>query len=81
MYVISDGIYEGIMLMSNRGIFMRFVGVNYTTLTFWEALWRNGNETQRQQMSSILQTEFKNFTIDNQGLFIQYQGINKPGYE
>lgn len=68
MYVISDGIYEGIMLMSNRGIFMRFVGVNYTTLTFWEALWRNlATETQRQQMSSILQTEFKNFTIDSQG--------------
>ncbi|HKM29605.1 MAG TPA: hypothetical protein VJZ51_02465 [Bacilli bacterium] len=68
LYVISDGIYEGIMLMSNRGIFMRFVGVNYTTLSFWDALWRNlATETQRKQMSSILQTEFKNFTIDDQG--------------
>lgn len=68
MYIISDGIYEGILLMSNRGNFMRFVGVNYTTMTFWDALWRNlATETQRQQMTSILNTEFKNFTIDSQG--------------
>ena len=68
LYVISEGFYEGIILLSNRGDFMRFVGVNYTTMTFWEALWRNiATEEQRKQMTSILQTEFKNFTMDSQG--------------
>lgn len=68
IYVISDGVYEGIILLSNKGEFMRFVGVNYTTMTFWDALWRNmATEEQRKQMTSILQTEFKNFTIDSQG--------------
>lgn len=68
IYVISDGVYEGIVLLSNKGEFMRFVGVNYTTMTFWDALWRNmATEEQRKQMTSILQTEFKNFTIDSQG--------------
>ncbi len=68
IYVISDGIYEGIVLLSNKGEFMRFVGVNYTTLSFWDALWRNiATEEQRQQMTSILQTEFKNFAMDSQG--------------
>lgn len=68
IYVISDGVYEGIILLSNKGEFMRFVGVNYTTMSFWDALWRNmATEEQRKQMTSILQTEFKNFTIDSQG--------------
>lgn len=68
LYVISEGFYEGIILLSNRGEFMRFVGVNYTTMTFWDALWRNvATEEQRKQMTSILQTEFKNFTMDSQG--------------
>ncbi len=60
IYVISDGIYEGIILLSNKGEFMRFVGVNYTTMSFWDALWRNiATEEQRKQMTSILNTEFK----------------------
>ena len=68
IYVISDGVYEGIILLTNKGEFMRFVGVNYTTMSFWDALWRNmATEEQRKQMTSILQTEFKNFTIDSQG--------------
>ena len=68
IYVISDGVYEGIILLSNKGEFMRFVGVNYTTMSFWDALWRNmATEEQRKQMTSILQTEFKNFAIDSQG--------------
>ena len=68
IYVISDGIYEGIVLLNNRGEFMRFVGVNYTTMSFWQALWRNiATEEQRNQMTSILQTEFKNFAMDSQG--------------
>lgn len=68
IYVISDGIYEGIILLNNKGEFMRFVGVNYTSMSFWDALWRNlATEEQRKQMTSILNTEFKNFTIDSQG--------------
>ena len=68
IYVISDGIYEGIVLLNNKGEFMRFVGVNYTTMSFWQALWRNiATEEQRNQMTSILQTEFKNFAMDSQG--------------
>lgn len=68
IYVISEGIYEGIILLNNKGEFMRFVGVNYTSMSFWDALWRNlATEEQRKQMTSILNTEFKNFTIDSQG--------------
>ena len=68
MYVISDGVYEGIILMSYQGVFMRYVGVNYTALTFWQALTRNlKTEEQLAQETTILSTEFKNLTIDAAG--------------
>lgn len=68
MYVISTGVYEGIILLNNKGGFMRFVGVNYTSMSFWDALWRNlATEEQREQMNSVLNTIFNNLTIDSQG--------------
>ena len=66
MYIISVGVYEGIILMNYDGSFMRYVGVNYTTLSFWQALTRNlKTEEQLAQETSILSTEFNNLTIDD----------------
>ena len=45
---------------------MRYVGVNYTALGFWDALTRNfKTEEQLAQETSILSTEFNNLTIDS----------------
>ena len=66
MYVISVGVYEGIILLDYEGNWMRYVGVNYTTLGFWDALTRNfKTEEQLAQETSILSTEFNNLTIDS----------------
>ena len=66
MYVISVGVYEGIILLDYEGNWMRYVGVNYTTLGFWDALTRNfKTEEQLAQETSILSTEFNNLAIDN----------------
>ena len=66
MYVISENVFEGIILMDSDGSFMRYVGVNYTTLTFWQALTRNlKTEEQLAQETQIIQTRFDNLTIDD----------------
>lgn len=66
MYVISVGVYEGIILLDYEGNWMRYVGVNYTTLGFWDALTRNfKTEEQLAQETSILSTEFNNLAIDS----------------
>lgn len=66
MYVISENVFEGIILMNYDGSFMRYVGVNYTTLTFWQALTRNlKTEEQLAQETQIIQTRFDNLTIDD----------------
>lgn len=68
VYLICEGVYEGILLISYQGDFMRMVGVNYTTLSFWDALKRNfKTEEQLKQEISILQTTFNNLTIDSKG--------------
>ena len=68
MYIICEGIFEGILLMSYNGDFMRMVGVNYTTLSVWDAIKRNfKTEEQLKQENQILTTIFNNLTIDEKG--------------
>ena len=75
MFIISNNVYEGILLMSYQGEFMRMVGVNYTTLSVWDALKRNfKTEEQLAQETSILQTSFKNLCIDDQGFIYTVSG-------
>ena len=75
MFIISNNVYEGILLMSYQGEFMRMVGVNYTTLSVWDAIKRNfKTEEQLQQETSILQTSFKNLCIDDQGFIYTVSG-------
>lgn len=78
MYIICDGIYEGILLMSYEGQFMRMVGVNYTTLSVWDALKRNfKTEEQLAQETQILNTSFNNLTIDSKGFLYTVSGAVK----
>ena len=75
MYIISTNIYEGILLMNFDGKFMTFVGVNYTSLSFWDALKRSRKtEEQLAQETTILQTSFNNLTIDKDGFLYTVSG-------
>ena len=75
MFIISDNVYEGILLMSYQGAFMRMVGVNYTTLSVWDAIKRNfKTEEQLQQETTILQTSFTNLCIDDMGFLYTTSG-------
>ncbi|MFA5219838.1 MAG: hypothetical protein WC424_01935 [Bacilli bacterium] len=66
IFVISEGVYEGIMQMSYYGKFMSYIGVNYAKLTAWETFWRRfSTDIQLSQKDSILNTEFKNMAIDS----------------
>ena len=78
MYIICEGVYEGILLMSYDGDFMRMVGVNYTTLSVWDAIKRNfKTEEQLQQETQILSTTFNNITIDEKGFLYTVSGSVK----
>ncbi len=75
MYIVSINVYEGILLMNYNGDFMTMVGVNYTTLSFWDALKRSRKtEEQLAQETTILQTSFNNLAIDKFGFLYTVSG-------
>lgn len=67
MFVISEGVYEGIMQMNQNGSFSSFVGVNYVTLGFWETLQRKFmTETQLKYQTATINTIFTSITMDRE---------------
>jgi len=68
IYVIASNVNEGIMQFSREGVFNRFTGVNYVTLTPWEVFWRNfSTESQLSKQQSIINTSFTSMTVDKDG--------------
>lgn len=68
MYVIADNVYEGIMQFSREGEFNRYTGVNYITLSPWDAFWRNfSTEEQLSKQKSIINTSFTSMAVDKEG--------------
>lgn len=78
MYVISDGVYEGIMQLAHTGEFSCFVGTNYTTLTFWNILSRNfmSQEQLEQEESTVVSTSFLSLAMDSTGFIYATSGSN-----
>lgn len=78
LFVISEGVYEGIMQMSYFGEFSSFVGVNYVTLTFWQTLWKKFlTEEQIKKQDTIINTIFTSIAIDDEGfIYTTSRAIN-----
>ncbi len=68
LYVISSGMYEGILELNGDGSFTRFFGVNAVTFTPWQLLWRVfATREQRARQSLWLPSDFTNLCIDQDG--------------
>ncbi len=68
MYVISKGMYEGIVELDPDGNFSRFYGVNNVKFTPAQLIWRVfATAEQRTRQQLWLPTDFTNVCIDNDG--------------
>ncbi len=68
LYIIADNVNEGIMQFSKEGVFNRFVGVNYVSLSPWEIFWRNlSTDDQLAKQASIINTSFTALAVDSRG--------------
>ena len=68
IYVVAQGMYEGIVELNPDGSFSRFFGVNKVTFSFAQYIWRifaTREQLQRQQL--WLPTDFTNIAIDDRG--------------
>ena len=79
LYVISKGMYEGILELNGDGSFTRFFGVNEVKFTPWQLIWRVfSTKEQRSRQSLWLPSDFTNLCIDQDGfLFATLQGDTK----
>jgi hypothetical protein len=69
MYIIGEGVYSGIIHLSNEGEFLGFFASNQTTLTFVQLL-QNIFFTERQKQGLLdrLPLNFSNVFVDPRGI-------------
>ncbi|CAM4207512.1 NHL repeat-containing protein [Paenibacillus xylanexedens] len=78
VYVVAQGVYEGIMQFDESGKFIGYVGTNKVERDYGEYIWRMlSTKAQRAQMVLFVPTEFSNADIDHKG-FVYATNID-PG--
>jgi tetratricopeptide (TPR) repeat protein len=77
IYVISEGVYEGIMMFWPDGKFSSFIGVNYVKLSFWQIFWRRlMTEEQIRRQHTIVNTTHTSLAIKNQFIYTTSRAID-----
>jgi DNA-binding beta-propeller fold protein YncE len=78
VYVVAQGIYEGIMQFDEQGNFIGYVGTNKVQRNYADYFWRMiSTKAQKAQMVLFIPTEFSNVDIDAKG-FVYATNID-PG--
>ena len=68
MYVISQGINDGLVCLNEKGEFMGFLGAPRVETDFLTNLWRKfATKSQKRQMNSYVPTEYNSVAMDSYG--------------
>lgn len=68
MYVISQGVFDGLLHFNAAGEFRGFIGAPRVTPSLWDYIWsRIATESQRERMALFLPTEYNNLDLDEGG--------------
>ena len=68
LYVVSSTTYQGVIVMSADGTFIRFVGAQKVSISAWDRMWRMFQTDEQRELSAAnISTEFNNITIDDKG--------------
>ncbi|MGM0881321.1 MAG: NHL repeat-containing protein [Bacillota bacterium] len=81
VYVVAQGIYEGIMQFDGNGEFIGYVGTNKVQRDYTEYVWRAlSTKAQKAQMVLFIPTEFSNIDMDSKG-FVYATNIDPDSRE
>lgn len=68
IYVVSSTTYQGIISLTNEGVFAGYIGAQKVTYSVIQMIWRRfQTEEQRLQTEKNVSTEYNNITIDDDG--------------
>ena len=63
LYVISSTTYQGVIVLTEDGEFVKFIGAQAVTISAWEIIWRRlQSAEQRKKVANLVSTEFNNIT-------------------
>ena len=67
-YIVSKGVFDGIMELAPDGNFNGFIGVNPVIFSPIELFWKQlATKEQRKQMNLFIPVEFNNVALDDEG--------------
>lgn len=68
IYIIAQGVYEGIISTDFDGNFIKYTGTNEVDITVLDKIWRRfASKEQLAQMQDFLPTEFTSLSVDEDG--------------
>lgn len=76
LFIVAEGIYEGIVELANDGKFLAYVGANRVQVDIFEQIWRLfATKKQWESMQKFIPVEFSNICIDSENfLFTTARG-------
>ena len=79
LYVVSSTTYQGIIVMTDEGVFTSFIGAQKVVANLWQLIWRNfQTEAQKAQTTSFISTEFNNISITDDGfIYVTTQSLDE----
>lgn len=79
LYVVSSTTYQGIIVMTDEGVFTSFIGAQKVVANLWQLIWRNfQTDEQRALTESFVSTEFNNISITDDGfIYVTTQSLDQ----
>ena len=67
LYVVSSTTYQGVIVMTDEGVFTGFIGAQAVQMTAWEIIWRRfQTKEQRENSETKVSTEFNNISLNKE---------------
>ena len=68
LYVISSTTYQGVIVMTDEGVFTQYIGAQKVVISVWQRIWRRfQTDEQRDLSEEFLSVEFNNIAINDEG--------------
>ena len=68
IFVVSNMTTEGVIVMTNEGVFTGFIGAQQTVLSLWDQIWRRfQTDEQRAESIEVVSYPYNNIAINERG--------------
>ena len=83
LYVVSSTTYQGVIVMTDEGVFTQYIGAQKVAISLWQIIWRRfQTEEQKALSEEFISVEFNNIAINEQGhIYVTTSAIDEGSVE